>query len=158
MIKLFGMDVDGTMTDGRVWCSEKGEELLCFSRDDGYGIELLRQRGIKTFVLTGENNQIVRKRCEKLKIDLLYTGATDKLKCLREIMSNTGIGLEEIAYIGNDENDLPVLNVVGIAGVVGMSRIDGHPDLASIENLYITSNPGGNGAIRDFIEYCLDVD
>ncbi|MCX7909802.1 MAG: HAD-IIIA family hydrolase [Ignavibacteria bacterium] len=149
-IKLFAMDVDGTLTDGKVYYSRDGEELKAFCIRDGMGIELLHHYGIQTCIITTETSQIVTSRAMKLKIDHVMLGSKDKLKDLKELSSELNISLEEIAYIGDDINDIQALEGVGFSACPSdaikyvKEKVD-----------YICSNSGGSGAVREVIELIL---
>jgi len=150
-IKLFLMDVDGVLTDAGMYYTESGDELKKFNTHDGKGIELLRKAGIKTGIITSENTEIVANRAKKLKVDYLYQGVKDKLSVARQICEKDGFSLNEIAYIGDDINDIKLLENVGIAAC---------PDNATfkvklIPNLTILDKRGGCGAVREFIEILL---
>ena len=150
-IKLLAMDVDGVLTDGGMYYSEDGDELKKFNTRDGKGIELLRNAGIKTAFITSENTQIVVRRAAKLKIDELYQGIEDKLAAFREIISKYDLTCEEVAYIGDDINDLPVLQEAGLAVTVA----DGIPENQKIAH-YVTKARGGEGAVREVSTLILE--
>lgn len=149
-IKLFVTDCDGCLTDGGMYYSEKGDELKKFSTVDGMGFGLLRQKGIKTAIITGETTQIVVNRAKKLKIDWLRMGIMDKLTVLKEITEEMGITLEEVAYVGDDINDVEVLKKVGL----GFSVPNARPEAKEAAGIIVESE-GGKGAVRDAIEYVL---
>jgi len=114
-IKVFITDVDGVLTDTGMYYSEKGDELKKFSTLDGKGFELLRAKNINTAIITSENTAIVDRRAKKLKIDYLYQGVQDKLSVATEICRKENIELENVAYIGDDLNDIELLMNVGFA-------------------------------------------
>ena len=115
-IKLLITDCDGVLTDAGVYYSANGEEMKRFSIRDGMGVERLRNlAGIETAIITGELSGSVRKRAEKLKITELHLGIKDKVACLQEILSRKNLQPAEIAYIGDDYNDLEVLQLVGLS-------------------------------------------
>ena len=143
-IKLLAMDVDGVLTDGGMYYSEKGDELKKFNTRDGKGIELLRNADIKTAFITSEKTQLVERRAAKLKIDELYQGVEDKLAALQQIISRYGLTYREVAYIGDDINDLHVLRTVGLAITVA----DGLPENQKVAH-YVTQARGGYGAVRE---------
>ena len=103
------MDVDGVLTDGGMYYSEGREELKKFNTRDGKGIELLRNAGFKTAIITSENTKIVERRAKKLCIDYVYQGITDKAKTLAELSDKSGIAFEEMLYVGDDVNDLSAI-------------------------------------------------
>ena len=143
-IKLLATDVDGVLTDGGMYYSEHGDEIKKFNTRDGKGIELLRQAGIKVVFITSENTQLVKRRAEKLKVDGLYQGIRDKAAVIQELTAEYGISRREIAYIGDDINDLAVLRAVGLAITVA----DGLPENKEIAD-YVTQARGGEGAVRE---------
>lgn len=149
-IKLVAMDVDGTLTDGKVYYSKNGEELKAFYIRDGMGIELLHHHGIKTCIITTETSQIVTARAMKLRIDHVILGSKNKLRDLEELSTELGITLDEVAFIGDDINDIPVIKKVGFSSCPSdaikyvQEKVD-----------YICSYPGGNGAVREVIEMIL---
>ncbi len=149
-IKLFLSDVDGTLTDGGMYYSEKGDELKKFNTRDGMGFQLLREAGIKTGIITSENTEIVANRAKKLKIDFLIQGKRDggKLAAAQEICSQLGITLNEVAYIGDDINCRELLEAVGVAACPA----DANTIIKNITSIQIMSHNGGEGCVREFIE------
>jgi len=143
-IKLLAVDVDGVLTDGGMYYSEHGDELKKFNTRDGKGIELLRNVGIKIAFITSEKTHLVERRATKLKIDELCQGIKDKLAALRKIASKYDLTLDEVAYIGDDINDLSIMQTVGLAITVA----DGLPDNKQVAE-YITQAKGGEGAVRE---------
>lgn len=150
-IRYLIMDVDGTLTDGCIYYSNSGEELKAFNIKDGYGIKmLLSSSKIKPVVVTGRNSQIVSKRCEELGITLVFQGVNEKLSVLKQLTSD----FSQIAYIGDDENDLSSMNEVSKSGgIIGCPKdaVDSIKRMCS----FISSFNGGNGAVREFIEWLL---
>lgn len=149
-LKLLVMDVDGVLTDAGMYYTENGDELKKFNTKDGKGIELLRNAGFKTAIITSENTKIVANRAKKLKIDHLYQGAGNKLDLLKEILDKEGLHLHNVAYIGDDINDLNVLEVVGFP-VVPNDGVDENKAVAK----YITHRNGGQGAVRELCNLIL---
>ncbi len=150
-IKLLVMDVDGTLTDGKVYYSKNGEELKAFSIIDGMGIEIFHNLGYRTAILTSETSQIVTARSMKLKIDNVILGSKDKKKDLENLAKELELDLSEIAYIGDDINDVPAMKIVGFSACPANS-------LKYVKNFvdYICENSGGNGAVREVIELILE--
>lgn len=148
-IKLFLSDVDGTLTDGGMYYSEKGDELKKFNTRDGMGFQLLREAGIKTGIITSENTEIVANRAKKLKIDFLVQGKRDggKLAAAQEICDQLGITLNEVAYIGDDINCRELLEAVGFAACPA----DANAIIKNIASIHIMSRNGGEGCVREFI-------
>ncbi|MFN3305682.1 MAG: KdsC family phosphatase [Candidatus Kapaibacteriota bacterium] len=149
-VKLLVMDVDGTLTDGKVYYSKDGEELKAFSIRDGMGIELLHNYGIGTCIITTETSQIVTARASKLRIDHVILGSKNKLKDLEELCNEVNITLEEVAYIGDDINDIRAIEKVGFSACPSdaVKYVKDKVD-------YICSNKGGEGAVRELIELLL---
>jgi N-acylneuraminate cytidylyltransferase len=151
-IKLFVSDVDGVLTDAGMYYSQNGDELKKFNTHDGKGFELLRNLGVKTAIITSEDTQIVARRAAKLKVDYLYQGIKEKLGVLNDICQKEGIGLDEVAYIGDDINDLEPLSNVGLAACPSNSR----PRVKEIPNIIQLDVAGGSGAVRTFVELILE--
>lgn len=150
-IKLVLTDNDGVLTDTGVYYSEKGEELKKFSIRDGMGVERLREiLNIETGIITGELSGSVKKRAEKLKINELYLGAKDKHQLLPEIIEMNKINPENIAYIGDDVNDLKLMKLVGLTACPSDAMID-VKDIVD----YVCEHKGGNGAFREFAELII---
>ena len=150
-IKMIIMDVDGTLTDGSLLLLPNGEELKSYNVRDGTGLLLARMAGLKTGIITGKISSSLKKRAEKLKIMEVYEGVLDKKKVLLEILEKNDLHPEQIAYIGDDLGDLEVIKSVGLAGAVA----DAHPEIRKHSH-FICDNPGGRGAVREFIEFILD--
>lgn len=150
-IKLFLSDVDGVLTDAGMYYTEGGDELKKFSTLDGGGFILLKNVGIQTGLLTTEKTQIVERRSKKLQIDYLIQGASDKLRSFDELLNRSGIEAEEVAYIGDDINDIPVLKKVGVS-----ASVPGHCLPSDVHLDYVTTRSGGRGAVREFAEWLLE--
>lgn len=149
-IKCVLTDSDGVLTDGGMYYSENGDELKKFNTKDGMGFKLLREAGIITGIITGENIELVRRRAEKMKVDEVFLGIQDKMKILDEICSKYNLDYEEIAYIGDDINDLEVIKTVGLGCTVN----DGMQCVKEVAKL-ITNAKGGEGAVREIVEMIL---
>ncbi len=149
-IKILAMDVDGTLTNGKVFYSKNGEELKIFSIRDGMGIELLRKAGIEPMIITSESSEIVTARARKLKIEYILLGSRNKKKDLEDFVNQKGIELENIAYIGDDINDIQAMKISGVSACPK----DSNEFVLEIVN-YICNSDGGNGAVREFIELIL---
>lgn len=113
-IKLFAMDVDGTLTDGKIYISDSGEAMKAFSPKDGLGIKLLMKHGIIPAIITGRTSRIVENRCREIGIQVLYQGIKDKAATLNKIMQEYGVTKEQTAYIGDDLNDLSAMEEAGV--------------------------------------------
>ena len=150
IIKLVGTDIDGVWTNARMYYSADGDFLKGFSTYDGMAVQLLRENGIPTAILTSENSDIVKRRADKLKIPYVYIGEKDKLSRLTYLCKRLDISLENVAYIGDDLNDLEVLRKVGISAMPSSS-----PILSQFTPHLITSRAGGHGAFREFVDTIL---
>lgn len=151
-IKLFLTDSDGCLTDGGMYYSEQGDELKKFNTRDGMGFSLLKEHGILTGIITGENTELVRRRAHKLQLDIYKCGIKDKLTCVKQICNELNINLKNVAYIGDDINDLQVIENVGFGCCVS----NAHNSLKTKAN-YITQKKGGEGAIREVIDLILNL-
>ena len=150
-IKLVGTDIDGVWTDSKMYVTPDGEWMKAFSTYDGMATSMLRDKGIIVAILTGENSDVVLSRAEKLKIDEVYVDEHEKLKRLTYLTKKYEISMDEVAFIGDDVNDLEVLNVVGLSAMAGNS-----PILDQFSPDYVTTRHGGNGAFREFADIILN--
>jgi len=152
-IKLLLTDVDGVLTDNGVYYSESGEVMKRFSIRDGMGVERLRKlAGIDTGIITGETSPSVARRAEKLNIRELHLGIRNKLDRVSEIMERLQLQWDEMAYIGDDVNDLEVMEKAGIAACPA----DAMPQVSGIVH-YRCANKGGYGAFREFAEWLIEL-
>ncbi|MGI4871415.1 MAG: KdsC family phosphatase [Janthinobacterium lividum] len=149
-IKLVLTDCDGVLTDGGVYYGENGEVLKRFNIRDGMGVERLRAIGITTGIVTGERSPSVAKRAEKLKITELHLGIKDKAPLLHEILARTGLTAEQVAFIGDDTNDVEVLGLVGLAACPGDAT-----RFAREAADYRCRARGGHGAFRELAELII---
>jgi N-acylneuraminate cytidylyltransferase len=149
-IKCVLSDCDGVLTDGGMYYSQNGDELKKFNTKDGKGFELLRKNGYITGIITGENIDLVKRRAEKLQLDEVFLGVKDKIAILDEICNKYDLKYENIAYIGDDINDLEIMKHVGLSFAVN-NAIDSVKEVSD----YVTLLNGGDGAVREFIEFIL---
>ena len=149
-IKLLLLDVDGVMTDGRIQFDDNGVETKAFDVKDGHGMKLLQRAGIPIGIITGRQSEVVAFRAAELGIDILYQGAKDKLVPYREILQLHGLADAEIAYVGDDLIDLPILRRVGFAATVADAVDEVKPYVH-----YVTRRPGGRGAVREVCDLLL---
>ena len=150
-IRMLVMDVDGTLTDGHIYIGAKGETMKAFHVQDGYGIaHILPKLGIIPVIITGRSSRIVEKRAAELKIVHLYQGIIDKLSKLNEIAAELHIPAEEIAYIGDDLNDLECIRYCGHTGCPA----DAVPEVMGAVD-YVCKRNGGSGAVREFIDHLI---
>ena len=152
-IRFLVMDVDGTLTDGKIYMGANGELMKAFDIKDGYGIhDILPQLGITPVIITGRSSTIVQNRCKELGISLLYQGVKDKVVKLKEVLCEQGGALSEVAYAGDDLNDLQcMLYVKENGGLIGVPQ-DSCKQVKDIAT-FIADSVGGNGAVREFIDY-----
>ena len=150
-IKMVGTDIDGVWTDSKMYITPNGEWMKAFSTYDGMATSMLKKRGIIVAILTGENSDIVLSRADKLQINEVYVDEHEKLKRLKYLSKKYDLSMEEIAFIGDDVNDLEVLNAVGLSGMAGNS-----PILNQFSPDYITIRHGGNGAFREFADLIMN--
>ena len=146
-VKMFLTDCDGCLTDGGMYYSEHGDELKKFNTKDGMGFSLLREKGIRTGIITGEDVELNRRRAEKLKLDIYKPGCRDKGTAVRKLCRQYRIGLENVVYVGDDVNDLEVLQMVGF----GCCPADAVPQVKAAAK-YVAAAKGGEGVIREMIE------
>ncbi len=150
-IKLLLLDVDGVMTDGGIYFSERGDELKKFNIHDGYGIVKLRRHGLNVGIITGRISQLVARRAKELGITEVYQNREDKLEAYDRVKKKLGIDDPEIAYIGDDEPDMPVMQQVGFsacpADAVAVIRRQAD---------YVCVCRGGEGAVREVIDLILE--
>lgn len=145
-VKLLIFDFDGVFTDNTVYTFEDGREAVRTSRSEGFGIKKMRNHAIDMLVLSTEPNNVVVVRCQKLGLPCIH-GCPDKLAVLEEITREKGLSFDEVAYVGNDINDISCLEKVGLPIVVH----DAHPDVIPYA-LYRTIRSGGNGAVREICD------
>ena len=149
-IKLVGFDVDGVLTNGGLFFGDDGQEYKAFNSRDGHGFKMLHNNGIQTAIITGRSSRVVEHRASNLGIDIIYQGQHDKASALQDLVEKTGLSLEEIAFVGDDVVDIPVMSQVGLAIAVN----DAHP-LVSAYSHWKTASAGGEGAGRDVCEMIL---
>lgn len=151
-IKLFLTDCDGCLTDGGMYYSESGDELKKFNTRDGAAFAMLKDKGIITGIITGENMELNRRRAEKMHIDELYMGVKDKLTVVNMLAEKYHISLEEVAYIGDDINDISCMEMIKSNGGIVGCPADAVNAVKEISD-FIAEHKGGEGAVRDFIEF-----
>ena len=153
-IKLLVMDVDGTLTDGKINMGENGEVFKSFNIKDGYAInEMLPPAGIVPAIITGRTSVIVDNRAKELHITEVHQGKHDKLDTLRSLMDKYGCTKENVAYIGDDVLDIVCMEQCGVIGCPA----DSCKQVLAIAD-FIAPHRGGDGAVRDFIEYLLSIE
>lgn len=149
-IRLLAMDVDGVLTDGAIYLAASGDELKAFNILDGQGLKMLRNQGIQTAFITGRVSPLTETRASNLSIDYLYQGREDKAAALRELSNTTGIGVGEMAYVGDDLPDLAAIEMAGL----GISVPNGCDTVREAAD-WCTATAGGAGAVREICERLL---
>lgn len=150
-LKLVLTDVDGVLTDNGVYYSDAGEVLKKFSIRDGMGVERLRKAGIETGIITGELSPSVQRRAEKLKITELHLGIKNKVLLIDEILERKNLHPSEVAFIGDDVNDIEIMKRVGFSAC----PVDAMPQVISIVH-YHCQTKGGYGAFRELAEFIIE--
>lgn len=149
-IKLVIFDFDGVFTDNRVIVFQDGREAVICNRSDGLGLRRLREAGCQMLVISMETNPVVQERCRKLKLDVVHS-CEDKASVMRARAAAFGLQLSEVAYLGNDINDLPCLALAGLPSCVA----DAYPEVKAVA-AYQTRAAGGYGAVREFCDFIAD--
>lgn len=148
-IRYLIMDVDGTLTDGKIYMSDRGELLKAFNVKDGYGIHnILPLCHIEPVIITGRSSEIVSRRCREIGIEKVYQGIKDKAELLEEFLKENGCRFSNIAYIGDDVNDLECMERSGIAGCPSDAAEE-----AKAAADFVAVRGGGDGAVREFIDW-----
>jgi len=151
-IRLLLLDVDGVLTDGRIVFDSNAVESKFFNVKDGHGIKLLQRSGIEVGIISGRQSRVVANRAAELGISLLYQGCLDKLGPYHDILEKTGLTDREVAYMGDDIIDLPLLRRVGFAAAPSDAVCEVLPHVH-----YVTKNGGGWGAVREVCDLLLKV-
>lgn len=149
-VKMLAMDVDGILTNGVLYYSEQGEHLKTFSIKDGLGIKLLQKHGIETTIITGRSSRMLELRASELGIERVIQGREDKLTAVKELSAQAGVGLDHIAYIGDDLPDLGAIVSCGFGATVADAHqaVKDHAD-------WISSRRGGDAAVRELADLIL---
>jgi len=150
-IKMFLTDCDGCLTDGGMYYSENGDELKKFNTKDGMGFRMLREKGIITGVITGEDRHLNQKRAEKLQVDEIFQNVKDKVTVIKQLCDKYHIMPENIAYVGDDVNDLEAIHYVGYGCCVN----DAHSEVKKCAD-YVAVHNGGRGAVREIIDIIIE--
>ena len=149
-VRVLCLDVDGVLTDGTVALDDLGHETKRFNAKDGLGIAIWRRMGGEVAVITGRAGQAVRHRLEELGVRQLHSGTSDKAAALRAVAAAVGAGPEAIAFVGDDLPDLPAMRACGYPVAVYDAAAEVRAAAA-----YVTSAPGGRGAVREVVEHLL---
>jgi len=151
-IKNFVFDVDGVFTDGSIVVDSNGNELRIFSTRDGIAVKLASDKGYNICVISGGNNEGVRKRLNRLGVKNVFLGIDDKIKVFKDYLKENNIELEETSFMGDDLPDIKILEMVGLS----CCPSDAAPEVRKIVD-YISDKKGGNGCVRDLIEQVLAI-
>ncbi|MBW9260903.1 MAG: 3-deoxy-manno-octulosonate-8-phosphatase KdsC [Candidatus Thiodiazotropha sp. (ex. Lucinisca nassula)] len=149
-VKLVIFDVDGVLTDGGLFLGDDGQEYKAFHSRDGHGMKMLQYTGVVIGIITGRTSEVVRLRMESLGIEYVYQGKLEKLPAYEELKEKLGLSDEQIAYVGDDVVDLPIMRRVGLAIAVQ----DAHPFVLQHAH-WQTPHGGGRGAARDVCEMIM---
>lgn len=149
-IKLLICDIDGIFSDGSVYMSNSGEEIKAFNTKDGFGVKALMNSGVDVAVITGRSSKIVEQRMKSLGVKYVYQGMETKTIGYQELCNDLNVSPNQVAFIGDDFPDLPVMNQVGLA----VSVSDGHPYVKQCAD-YVTVTPGGKGAVRELTDLII---
>jgi 3-deoxy-D-manno-octulosonate 8-phosphate phosphatase (KDO 8-P phosphatase) len=149
-VKLLLMDCDGVLTDGLIWVLEHGEDQKAFHTRDGLGIELLHRAGLKSGIISGRTSAAVERRAQALGMSFIWQGCADKQKAFAETLEQAGLTNAEVAFVGDDLNDIPLMmqSGLGVAVADAAFEVREHAD-------YVTAAAGGRGAIREVVEMIL---
>lgn len=154
-IKYLVMDVDGTLTDGKIYMGNKGELFKAFDVKDGCGIhDILIPSGIQPIIITGRTSEILEKRCQELGILNIFQGINNKVEQLNQLLQANGDTYDHVAYIGDDINDIPCMEVVKKAGGFVGCPSNGVKEVKILAD-FVSLQSGGNGAVREFIEWIV---
>jgi 3-deoxy-D-manno-octulosonate 8-phosphate phosphatase (KDO 8-P phosphatase) len=149
-IKLLLMDCDGVLTDGRLWLTEEGDDQKSFNTKDGLGLSLLHRAGLHSGIISGRNSRAVTRRAQDLGIEFVRQGDPDKIAAFEQVLQQAAVDENEVAFIGDDLNDIPLMQraelAVAVADAVGEARSIAH---------YVTQARGGHGAVREVVELIL---
>ena len=149
-IKLLICDIDGVFSDGSVYMSNAGEELKAFNTKDGFGLKALMKTGVEVAVITGRESKIVQNRMTSLGVQHIFQGMETKLIGYNELRQLLNVAPYEVAFIGDDFPDVPVMQEVGLS----VSVADAHPYVKEIAD-YVTVTPGGKGAVRELTDLII---
>lgn len=149
-IRLVAFDVDGTLTDGRLWYGEDGRELKAFHVHDGHGLKRLMANGVDVALVSARISHVVGLRAEELGIDHVYQGQADKRACLDDLLHGANLPAEQVAFVGDDLADLPAMRAAGVAIAVA----NAHPHVIERAD-WCTSLRGGEGAVREICDMLL---
>ena len=149
-IKLLLMDCDGVLTDGRLWLTEEGDDQKSFNTRDGLGLSLWHRAGLRSGIISGRNSRAVTRRGQELGIEFVRQGDPDKIEAFQQILKQAGVDENEVAFIGDDLTDIPLMQRAELAVAVA----DAAAETLSVAH-YVTQTRGGQGAVREVVELIL---
>jgi len=152
-ISLLIFDVDGVLTDGRITPGPGGDTEKTFSSQDGFAMKLWRRHGRRIALISGRKSSLVERRAAELELDFVYTGRDDKVSCFEDVLAKAGVASEDVAYVGDDLPDLPVMSLCGVPLAVG----DALPEVKRAA-VYVSRRSGGRGAAAELIVWLLRLD
>ncbi|MDO4683390.1 MAG: HAD-IIIA family hydrolase [Lautropia sp.] len=150
-VRLLALDIDGTLTDGKIWIGNDGEIAKSFSVRDGFGITLLKKAGIQLVIITGRQSAIVERRAAELGITHVHQGVSNKLDTLKQLGAELGIGLDEMAFMGDDWPDLAAMQACALP----VAPSDAVPEVLAVARWVATAR-AGDGALREFATFLLN--
>lgn len=151
-LQMLVLDVDGVMTDGGIILQDNTDQMKRFNSQDGLGINMAQMSGLKVAIITGRKSEVVEHRASELKIDDVYQGYQDKIVAFQFLLKEHNIQADQIAYVGDDLPDIPVMKQVGIPVAVKNARLE-----VKRYAIYVTKALGGHGAVREVVEWLLDL-
>ena len=149
-LRLLVLDVDGVMTDGSIILDDNAVQYKAFNVRDGHGVKMLQRHGVEVAIITGRTSKVVEHRAKELGIERVLQGSWDKAKSLTEMLEGTDFSLDDVAYMGDDVVDLPVMRMAGLS----LSVADAHPEVLKRSD-WVSSLPGGGGALRELTDTIL---
>lgn len=151
-VRLLSLDVDGILTDGGLYYTETGDELRKFNVKDGMGIKKLREAGVEVCIISASTTNAIQERGKRLGLTHVYTGATNKIEILQTICKDLGVSLENVAHMGDDLNDIVIMEAIGTPITVCDAV-----ELVKRNTIYITQKAGGQGAVREICDLLIEV-
>lgn len=150
-IRLLSLDVDGVLTDGGLYYADDGSQMRKFNVKDGMGMKRARKAGVELAIISASETPSIRHRGTVLGLDHVHVGVEDKLGTLNAVCARLNIGLDQVAHIGDDLNDIPVLEIIGLP----MTVSDAIPEVLEIA-AYVTAKKGGDGAVREICDLIVE--
>ncbi len=151
-VKLLSLDVDGILTDGGLYYTETGDELRKFNVKDGMGMKKAREAGVELCIISASTTNAIQERGKRLGLDHVYTGAKNKIEILQKICDQLGINLDNVAHMGDDLNDIPIMEKIGTPVTVSDAV-----EIVKEHTVYITQKKGGQGAVREICDLLVEL-